>query len=132
MRTSLKKAAESIKPCQVKVARNTIAQGKVTTKAVRTVRRNIAMPTSILATKNKSNKCFDPIQQPERMRKRCKFCAYSPIGTSNMATHVKCFHDKIKAIKCSRCLFSTSSNSKLERHQKRVHSKIEISLKIKD
>jgi len=37
MRSSLKKAAESIKPCQAKMALNTIGQGNVTPKVVRTI-----------------------------------------------------------------------------------------------
>jgi len=90
------------------------------------------MPTSIVATRNKSSECFEAIQQLERMRKTCKFCAYSPIGTSNMATHVLCLHDKIKAIKGSRCLFSTASSSISVQHQKRIHSKIKINYKSKD
>merc|ERR1719510_2077982 len=133
MRSGLKKAAESIKPYPAKMVRNIIGQGKVAPKIVRTIRRNTEMPASIVPTRNKSNKCFEPIQQPECMRKRCKFCAYSSIYTSNMAKHVIGFHDKIKAIKCSRCLFSTASNSRLVRHQKRAHDgKSNIRLNIKD
>merc|ERR1719510_346502 len=133
MRSGLTKTAESIKPYPAKMARNIIGKGKVTPKVVRTIRRNTEIPAIILPTRNKPNTGFEPIQQPECTRKKCKFCAYSSFKKFNMTKHVICFHDKIKAIKCNRCLFSTSSNSRLVQHQKRVHDgKTDIRLKIKD
>jgi len=58
------------------------------------------------------------------VKHQCPKCDYKCSTKSNLTTHIKMIHDKIKDIQCPKCDYKCSTNGSLNVHIKRVHDKI--------